>query len=223
MTCKRQGEARSDLHTLAGASRLDNIRVVFGAAVSKSVLPLDVVCGSGAEGSGDGVHCEVEGYISSADYSGKKTHMVLFINGRSVECKPLKRALETTYAAVLPKAAKPFIFLEMRLPGKHVDVNVHPTKQEVGFLHQEHLIEAIRAAVEDKLLTSNAKRTYAQALLPGASLVGEAPKELVSSYYRPEKLVRTDAKAQTLHAFLVDDATHKHTTAQPFAGRRRRF
>lgn len=26
MTCKRQGEARSDLHTLAGASRLDNIR-----------------------------------------------------------------------------------------------------------------------------------------------------------------------------------------------------
>lgn len=26
MTCRRQGEARSDLHTLAGASRLDNIR-----------------------------------------------------------------------------------------------------------------------------------------------------------------------------------------------------
>ncbi len=26
MTCKRQGEARSDLHTLPGASRLDNIR-----------------------------------------------------------------------------------------------------------------------------------------------------------------------------------------------------
>ena len=30
MTCKRQGEARSDLHTLAGASRLDNIRWVAG-------------------------------------------------------------------------------------------------------------------------------------------------------------------------------------------------
>ena len=28
MTCKRQGEARSDLHTLPGASRLDNIRCV---------------------------------------------------------------------------------------------------------------------------------------------------------------------------------------------------
>lgn len=28
MTCKRQGEARSDLHTVAGASRLENIRCV---------------------------------------------------------------------------------------------------------------------------------------------------------------------------------------------------
>ena len=30
----------------------------------------------------------VQGYISSADYSGKKTHMVLFINGRSGEHVP---------------------------------------------------------------------------------------------------------------------------------------
>lgn len=29
----------------------------------------------------------------------------------AVECTPLKRAIEATYAAVLPKAAKPFAFL----------------------------------------------------------------------------------------------------------------
>lgn len=33
----------------------------------------------------------------------------------AVECTPLKRALEATYAAVLPKAAKPFIFLVRRV------------------------------------------------------------------------------------------------------------
>ena len=37
--------------------------------------------------------------------------MVLFINGRPVDCSPLKRALEATYAAILPKAAKPWVFL----------------------------------------------------------------------------------------------------------------
>lgn len=49
--------------------------------------------------------------MSNADFNGKKTMLVLFINGRPVDCSPLKRALEATYAAILPKAAKPWIFL----------------------------------------------------------------------------------------------------------------
>jgi DNA mismatch repair ATPase MutL len=52
-----------------------------------------------------------QGYASSADFSGKRAVLVLFINGRPVECAPLRRALEATYASVLPKAAKPFVFL----------------------------------------------------------------------------------------------------------------
>lgn len=52
-----------------------------------------------------------QGWVSGADYSGRKTSMVLFINGRAVDCSPLKRALEATYASILPKASKPFIYL----------------------------------------------------------------------------------------------------------------
>jgi DNA mismatch repair protein MLH1 len=43
------------------------------------------------------------------------------------------------------------------MPGSHVDVNLHPTKREVGFLHQDELLEAIRGAIEETLLTSNDK------------------------------------------------------------------
>ncbi len=59
---------------------------------------------------------QVDGFASGADYAGKKTSMVLFINGRVVECSPLKRAIEAAYALILPKAAKPFIFLVGRGP-----------------------------------------------------------------------------------------------------------
>ena len=53
----------------------------------------------------------VQGLMTGADYSGKKTTLVLFINGRPVECSPLKRAVELAYSRLLPKAAKPFLFL----------------------------------------------------------------------------------------------------------------
>ena len=52
-----------------------------------------------------------QGLMTGADYSGKKTTLVLFINGRPVECSPLKRAVELMYSRLLPKAAKPFLFL----------------------------------------------------------------------------------------------------------------
>ena len=46
---------------------------------------------------------------------------------------------------------------DLDMPGNHVDVNLHPTKREVGFLHQDELLERIRVAVEDALLSSNDK------------------------------------------------------------------
>ena len=40
-----QGESRTDLTTLAGASRLDNIRAVYGPAVAKELSPLELAGG----------------------------------------------------------------------------------------------------------------------------------------------------------------------------------
>ena len=116
---------------------------------------------------------KAEGFASSANYSsGKRTVLVLFINGRLVDCTPLKRSLETVYASVLSKTSRPFFYVSVTMPPYHIDVNVHPTKKEVHFLHQDDLVEAIRAAVEAAVFSSNDHRTfYKQTLLPGAGAV----------------------------------------------------
>ncbi len=44
-----------------------------------------------------------QGYVSSASYAGKRPTFLLSINARAVECTPLRRALEATYSALLPK------------------------------------------------------------------------------------------------------------------------
>ena len=52
-----------------------------------------------------------------------------------------------------------FVF-SLEIAPQNVDVNVHPTKHEVHFLHEELIIEGVQQAIETKLLGSNASRTY---------------------------------------------------------------
>lgn len=95
-------------------------------------------------------------------YSVKKTTLILFINGRLVECAPLKRALEAVYAGLYAKASKCWVFLDVRMPSAHIDVNVHPTKSEVAFLHQTEFVEGVRDAAERLLMSSHDVRTFAR-------------------------------------------------------------
>lgn len=51
------------------------------------------------------------------------------------------------------------------MPCRDVDVNLHPTKKEVGFVQQEELVELVRSAVEGALLASNNSRSFTQQTL----------------------------------------------------------
>jgi DNA mismatch repair protein MLH1 len=84
-----------------------------------------------------------QGYISNLTYMGRRSVLILFINGRPVDQGQLRRAIEAVFTAQNPKANKPWVFLDLKLPPRHVEVNMHPTKKEVGFLHQQDVIDEI--------------------------------------------------------------------------------
>ena len=101
--------------------------------------------------------------MSTASYQSKKTTFILFINDRLVECAPLRRACELAYAAFSPKSERPFLFVALALPRDTVDVNVHPTKREVRFLHQDEIVESVATRLAAVLETNNETRAFRRA------------------------------------------------------------
>lgn len=199
---KKQGETMADVRTLPNASILDNIRVVFGNAVSRELI--EVGC------EDQKLAFKLKGYISNANYSVKKCILILFINHRLVESSALKKAIETVYAAYLPKNTHPFLYLSLEIAPHNIDVNVHPTKHEVHFLHEDCITESVQKHIESKLLGANSSRTYfTQTLLPGLSVSGSSESKASSSAtgdtnerVYAHQMVRTDHRAQKLDAFL---------------------
>ena len=79
---------------------------------------------------------------------------------------------------MLPKGGHPFVYLSLQMDPKNVDVNVHPTKKEVHFLHEERIVQALGDVFQKVLENANTSRTfYTQALLPGVSDPTVEPQE----------------------------------------------
>uniref|UniRef100_A0A8C3VIV2 DNA mismatch repair protein MLH1 n=1 Tax=Catharus ustulatus TaxID=91951 RepID=A0A8C3VIV2_CATUS len=202
---KKQGDTMSDVRTLSNASTVDNIRAIFGNAVSRELI--EVGC------EDVNLAFKMKGYITNANYSVKKCIFLLFINHRLVESAAMRKAIETVYAAYLPKSTHPFLYLSLEIAPQNVDVNVHPTKHEVHFLHEDSILERVQQHVESKLLGSNSSRMYfTQTLLPGvdcssSEVVKSAANSSVvmkrtSDKVYAHQMVRTDSREQKLDAFL---------------------
>ena len=162
-TVKKHGQNLGDVRTLNSSSIIDNISTIYGANLGKEIL--DISCDNHQYGF------KMSGYITNANYSIKKFTFLLFINHRLVDSSAIRKAIDAVYSAYLPKGSHPFIYLSLEINPGNVDVNVHPTKHEVHFLHEDSIIEIIQKTVEEKLLGSNSSRTYfTQTLLPGASV-----------------------------------------------------
>nr|XP_019526915.2 DNA mismatch repair protein Mlh1-like [Aedes albopictus] len=194
---KKFGE-NATIRTQAKSSVENNIALIYGLSISKSLLKVTL--------DDDILQLQVNGFITNVNFSLKKGMFLLFINHRAVDSANIRKAIDQIYSLYLPKGMAPFVYLSIELNPNNVDVNVHPTKHEVHFLHEDEIIEKIKQVVEAALLGGNASRTfYTQALLPGAPEPAETSKLNESTGDKPKpdyKFVRTSHNDQKLDKFF---------------------
>ncbi|KAJ2172437.1 DNA mismatch repair protein, partial [Coemansia sp. RSA 551] len=152
-TCRKAGVPKVDLNTSVGASTITNIRQIFGSKIGSSLVEI--------KDTDADLDIEFSGHVSSAAHEMHKSVFLLFINHRLVDHTPIRRAIEALYSSVLPKASRPFVYLDLRIKPENVDVNVHPTKREVRFLNEDSIINCIVDSIHNKLLSTNNTREFA--------------------------------------------------------------
>ncbi|GAA6060191.1 hypothetical protein JCM10212_005192 [Sporobolomyces blumeae] len=162
ISCRRQNAgSTADVNTQVSASVLDNIGQAYGEAVRRELVEV--------KADDEELGIKLRAWCSGPNHSAKRGVYQFFINNRLVDCPPLKRALEAFYGTLLPKGGYPFVYLSLSIEPSKIDVNTHPTKQEVRFEGEDEIVEAVCEALAKALESQGESRSYkVQTLLPAS-------------------------------------------------------
>lgn len=97
-------------------------------------------------------YLNVFGFIGKPD-TAKKTRgdQYLFVNNRFIRNAYLNHAVVSAYEELIQPGSFPFFVLFIDLDPAHVDINVHPTKQEIKFDDDKIVYAFIKSAIRHAL------------------------------------------------------------------------
>lgn len=97
-------------------------------------------------------YLNIRGFVGKAD-AAKKTRgdQFIFVNNRFIRSGYLNHAIMNAYQDLIPSDAFPPYVLFIDIDPAHLDVNVHPTKQEIKFDDEKIVYAFVQAAVKHAL------------------------------------------------------------------------
>ena len=135
------------LNTDGSGNLLKVIKSIYGLDIAKKMLPIEI--------SNDDY--EVSGYISLPEVNrSSRNHMTVLVNGRVIKNQYLNRIINDAYFSFKEDTRYPIVVIKITADPILVDVNIHPSKQDIKFSNFEDLknmiSEEINKTIRNKLL-----------------------------------------------------------------------
>jgi DNA mismatch repair protein MutL len=154
----------------------DRIAEVMGKNLKSDLYPVSFFK--------DGI--KISGAIGSPRiYRSTSRSMYLYVNGRFIRDRLIQHAIFKGYHQRLMKGQFPVAVIFLEIPPDQVDVNVHPTKNEVRFSEQRIIYDIVSNVIKESLrlrerpFSSSGKQTSSEKF-PSFS-ISETPR----TFYRP--------------------------------------
>ncbi len=128
------------------------IHEIFGINTTKNMIHINA----------ENYDYVIDGYISNLNISkSNKNNMITLVNGRVVSNQNVNRAIKDAYHTVLADNKYPIVVINIETDPTLVDVNIHPTKQDIKFSKLESLTDLLFTTIKDALLqTDNTYKLY---------------------------------------------------------------
>lgn len=143
-TLSHNGRTMHDLPPVANIH--GRIAAFFGDELANDLIEV--------HSSNEGV--TLSGFVANPMHSRATARMqYLFLNGRAIRDRALQHALGEAYRGLMLTGRQPICFLRLEMPAELVDVNVHPTKQEVRFQDSGRLYSLLLGTLRTKFLSTD--------------------------------------------------------------------
>lgn len=196
-------------HLKAGNLR-QRIIHLFGAGYNEKLVPI-------AENTSV---ANIRGFIGKPDASKKtKGEQFFFVNNRFIRSPYLHHAVMNIYDELIPEGSYPLYTIYIDIDPARIDVNVHPTKQEIKFEDERIIYTFIQAAVKHALaqysvtptLDFDQDNTFAN--LPSFYKKPEAPAVTFKTVESRMNDMPVQTQRQSAGADTIDATFHKQQRA----------
>jgi DNA mismatch repair protein MutL len=182
----------SEIYHLPAGNLRQRVVKIFGEAVNKKLVP--------AEQETDILH--ITGFVGKPDYLKKgRGEQLFFVNKRFIRSNYLHHAVMGAYDDLLPADTYPLYVLFLDIDPSSIDINVHPTKQEIKFDDERLIYNFLKVAVRHALGSHNVTPTldfeqepaFQQRLNPSAAMRPERDTDALGGYRPPRPEPGEDA------------------------------
>ncbi len=118
------------------------IHEIFGLNVSKNMIKIEA----------ENYDYIINGYISNLNLSkSNRNSMITLVNGRVVSNQSVNRTIKDAYHTVLAETKFPIVVINIETDPTLIDVNIHPTKQDIKFSKLESLDDLLFSTIRTAL------------------------------------------------------------------------
>lgn len=135
-------DGKTLLNTSGNGNLLKVINNIYGIDITKKMIEIN---------NTDGEY-NIYGYISMPEVTkSSRNHMITIVNGRVVRNQEVNKTINDSYHTFKPDDRYPIVVFKIDVDTSLVDVNIHPTKQDVKFGKLEELKELISSTISEEL------------------------------------------------------------------------